>query len=238
MSEIAIKSESVQALSLIEKAIDKGFSPEQLSQLIDMQERLERNAAARQYAEALAGFAADVPAVLKSREANIMKDGKKIYGYKYVSLDDIMYAISPILAKHGIVISFTTKPEQKPGFIGVVMTIQVGTHVEPKTFEMAVPPNLNGNATQQYGSALTYAKRYALVAGLNIFTVDKDTDADGLLDTVTAAEVEALKAKAAEVNANVAKMLEFVEADSFENIPRKMFPVLMDQLRQKGAQKK
>lgn len=237
-AEVTIKSDASAALTLIERAIDKGVSPEQLSKLIDLQERLETLAAKRAYAQALTGFAADVPAVLKWRDANIQKDGKRLYGYKYVSLDDIMLAIAPVLANYGIVISFDNKPDPKPGFMGIVLIIQVGTHTERRGYEMPIPPNLNGNQTQQFGSALTYAKRYALVAGLNIFMVDKDNDADGLLETVTAAEAQQIREKADAVGANVAKLLEFAEADEFENIPRKMFPIIMDQLKKKGAQQK
>lgn len=183
-------------LTIIERAIDRGCDPDQLEKLLALQERWEKNEAAKRYAEAITTFQAKCPRVLKSREAVIQsKKGEgSSYKYPFASYDDIMAAIHPLLAECQIGVDFTSDLPTE-GKLKITCRLRVGTHTEDKT--MSVPiPSLLANDTQRYGAALQYAKRYCLCAALNIvLTDDIDNDAAGLdEELVTGTMCEEIKA--------------------------------------------
>lgn len=88
---------------------------------------------------------------------------------KYATLDSMQTATRPILAKHGLAI--VQLPTVTPSLITRLMHSS-GQYVESET---PITANLK---PQEYGSALTYMRRYSYAAILNI-TADEDDDAEG-----------------------------------------------------------
>jgi hypothetical protein len=87
---------------------------------------------------------------------------------KYATLDSMQTATRPILAKHGL--SVVQLPTPAPSLITRLMHSS-GQSVQSET---PMPASLK---PQEYGSALTYMRRYAYAAILNI-TADEDDDAE------------------------------------------------------------
>jgi hypothetical protein len=87
---------------------------------------------------------------------------------KYATLDSMQTATRPILAKHGL--SVVQMPTTAPSLITRLMHAS-GQYVESET---PMPGSLK---PQEYGSALTYMRRYSYAAILNI-TADEDDDAE------------------------------------------------------------
>ena len=179
---------TVQPLALVQQAMDKGIAPEQLGKLLDLQERWERNEAAKDYAEAITQFQAECPRIYKHRQASF--DGKPVY--KFASFDDIDAQVRPLLTKYGIVVTFSTSETTAQG-ITVTVRIRVGTHVEESNLRVPVPSQMKVNDTQRFGAALAYAKRYALCDALNIVVTDEDDDAANLAARVGVRELEIVK---------------------------------------------
>lgn len=125
---------------------------------------------------ALAAFQAEVPTIAKGRTAKITST-KGSYSYKYAALEDIMAAIRPVLAKHGLAITQNAVSEN--GNVGVSTTIHHGT----EAIESGVLLLPAGGTPQSAGSALTYARRYSLSAALGIAT-EEDDDAAGATQSV------------------------------------------------------
>lgn len=228
---------SATALDMIDKAIEKGFSTEQLQQLIGMQSQMEDRQAAREYADALTGFARDCPMILKAHVGKITsaKGENSSFSYQYASYDDIMGAIAPILAAHRIVVSFE-EPSDNAQVKRIVIILRVGTHVESRTFNIPAPPP-GFNATQAFGSWLSYAKRYSLTAALNIAGTDRDNDAAGLMDTLSPGQVKDLQAMILTARADTVRLLQWAKADSVENIPAKLFGPAMNLLKKKASER-
>lgn len=93
---------------------------------------------------------------------------------KYVSLPKLLAAVRPVLAKHELAISQRIQSEETR------LLLQTVVHYENDREILVVasyPIPLQGNP-QQVGSAITYARRYSLMAALGIMG---DPDDDGNL---------------------------------------------------------
>lgn len=118
--------------------------------------------------EALAAFQAELPKVSKNHTADMGARGK----YKYADLKDVSEVVFPVLAKHGL--AFTSMPDFTDS--GVFVLHYLLTHKAGASFEGCYP--LPNGKPQEIGSAITYARRYALCA---ITGVVSDDDDDGQL---------------------------------------------------------
>lgn len=186
---LATTNATVTPLALLQQAIDKGINTDDLTKLMDLHERHERNVAAAVYAEALANFQSKCPVIGKKRKATI-NSSKGSYSYQFAGYEDVMKQVKPLLDENRIVVTFSTAATDK-GLIATC-TLRVGTHSEPHTLEVPIP-SMNVNDTQKYGAALSYAKRYALCAALNIVVGDEDDDASTLAPVKTITEEQVLQ---------------------------------------------
>jgi hypothetical protein len=129
-------------------------------------------------AAALAAAQGEFPEVRKTRTATIAprNDAGRPHTYKYADLADVMAAIRPVLAKHGIAVMQPIVTE--PGGETLLRTeLRYGEQRE--TSEMPLP--IHNLAPQLIGSLLTYYRRYALTAMLGI-AADEDDDAQAAND--------------------------------------------------------
>jgi len=118
--------------------------------------------------KALADFQQECPTILKKTEG---------YGYKYADLPSIMEVVTPLLYKHGLVLSQPLIMENGIRCVHTILFhIESGEQLESK---MEIPAvSLKGmNDFQVLGSGITYIRRYELSI-LGIVT-DEDTDAAG-----------------------------------------------------------
>jgi hypothetical protein len=177
-------------MALIRIAIEKGVDPDKMTALYNLAERWEANQAAKAFAEALTGFQDDMQPVIKSQEVrkSESKGGGKMYNF--ASFDDVMMAAKPLLKKYAIVVTFTTKPDGTK--TAITCRIRVGTHFEETTITLGLPGILNANDSQQAGGALSYGKRYALCAALNIVTTGEDRDAQDQFQAIDSEQTKTL----------------------------------------------
>jgi hypothetical protein len=90
---------------------------------------------------------------------------------------------------------------------------------------------------QGFGSALTYARRQALVQVLGLTVTDDDTDgADAkAADKLTDAQVADLYALADEVKANLPKFLKYMGVEALSDIPATDYPRAVSALEKKRS---
>lgn len=133
-------------------------------------------------AKALAAFQAELPTVGKGNTARVEgKEGKAGYSYKYADLADVTKVVLPQLAKHGL--SFSSKPTIDDGRFVLIYTLR---HVSGEEDGGVYP--LPVNATPQAtGSAISYARRYALQAMTGV-AADEDDDGQAAQTTRVMAE--------------------------------------------------
>jgi len=116
---------------------------------------------------ALKSFQSEAPIIDKNKE---VKAGA--YSYKYADLAHIVDKVRPILNKHGLAVSqMPTTLSGEPALKTIIMHEEGGMFYD--VMKLAVQP---GADAQKQGSAISYARRYALSAALGIVT-DDDIDA-------------------------------------------------------------
>ncbi len=113
---------------------------------------------------ALVAAQAEFPDVTKAKTANTGS-----YSYRYADLADVLDAVKPVLKAHGLAVVQDAVTEDRG--IGVT-TIVIHESGEALKFGPLVLSY--GNSPQAAGSAITYARRYALVAALGLATDDDD----------------------------------------------------------------
>lgn len=92
---------------------------------------------------------------------------------KYADLGSVIDAIKPALIKHGLF--FTQRPQPSEGGVTVETVIGHSSGEEMSLGSLFVPANKND--AQAFGSALTYARRYALVTAFGVPVEDDDGNA-------------------------------------------------------------
>jgi hypothetical protein len=113
---------------------------------------------------------------------------------KFCPLDEIVETVTPILYKHGL--AWSTMPSVQDG--APVLRYQL-QHAESGTgLTDAMPLLLSKNDAQGQGSAITYARRYAITAVLNL-VADEDDDGNGAAGTAAARAREPRPASAAQI---------------------------------------
>lgn len=120
-------------------------------------------------APALVAALGEMPTVPKGEKADIpMKSGGK-FSYSYADLAGYLAAVRPILAKHGLgVLQPATNNNGTPQVTTIVL------HISGQYLSSTLTLRTNGTDAQAVGSAITYARRYALGAILGIATDDDD----------------------------------------------------------------
>lgn len=98
------------------------------------------------------------------------EDSNPFFKSKYAGLPSVLEAVLPILNENGLVLS--QSPITDGDRIGVETTIY---HTSGEYITSKFTMNLAKNDPQGAGSAITYARRYALVSMLGL-NVDEDDD--------------------------------------------------------------
>lgn len=212
-------------LAILAAAVERGADPDQLEKLLALQERFERNEAAKAFGDSLAAFQAKCPAIHKARSA-----GQGNFAYGYAGYEDVWAVVGPLLADEVISVSYSTEPHER-GVMGTIY-LRKGVHVETRT--MFVPiPDMRVNDTQKYGAAVSYVKRYLLGAALNLVFTDEDTDAAGLGETITEEQAIKLQEWISEKGVNAKRFMEWAGVDRLADMPAAMYQQAIEYLKRK-----
>lgn len=120
---------------------------------------------------ALAAVQAELPTVGKDQKATVKSD-KGNYTYKYANLAGVTVAILPILSKHGL--AWTTLPTLDSEGRFVLHYELRHISGESLTGDYLLP---NSSRPHEMGSAITYARRYALCAATGVAPEEDDDNA-------------------------------------------------------------
>lgn len=171
-------------ISLLAGQDMSGIDTEKLGKLMELQERWEARQSEKMLADALANFQSTCPSAIKSRKSD---------RGQFASLDDIMFAIRATLAANGLSVSFDTNTPEAGKLTAVCHVMHRDGGRFSREVTVPVDSAMRANDTQKMGSAISYAKRYALVAALNIIVSDHDDDGQGAgTKTITAIQAEEL----------------------------------------------
>lgn len=112
----------------------------------------------------------------KAEIKNIIKDkavhGKRI-SYSYVQLETILEIVNPILAAHHLFLTQDVSTTDNSVSVQTTLYSTSGEHLSSGHLTF---PHVDSNNAQEYGTQITYMRRYQLIAFLAIPVNDPDTD--------------------------------------------------------------
>lgn len=180
MSEL-VKTDN-NFLTVVQQALSNpNMDMSVLKEMLAMQKEVMAQQAVIEFNEDYSIMSAEIP---------VIKRSKKAYSASYAPMEDIDLVIRPILSKFGFSVSFRNKQD---GLDMVEVTCELRHkkgHMIENTITLPTEAATKGmNKQQAIGSAITYAKRYAICGILNITTADDDCNNGFAVD----AKMEAAK---------------------------------------------
>jgi hypothetical protein len=164
-------------LALLEMAISKGVDTEQLSKLMDLQERWEDRLSKKAFNNALSGFLCEVPEIKKSGMVGYKTQKGELVGYTHAKLEDVAKAVNPLLGKFGLSYRWVQNQEGQNITVTCVVSHEDGYSEQTS---LTATPDISGkkNPIQSLGSTLSYLMRYTVLSALGL-TVSDDDDGAG-----------------------------------------------------------
>jgi len=167
-------------------------------------------------------------------------DGPKRKIANFAKWEDMDEAIRPIYLAHGFSLAFNTAPRAGDG--GGLLVTAILRHRAGHSTETTIPIPLDTsggkNNIQGYGSALSYGKRYAATAALNIITEGEDDDGKlggtKFVTTEQAAEIDVLLR---ETGSDAGKFLQLFEAADVRNLTAEQYAPARNMLLSKKAKR-
>src|SRR5579872_3172103 len=156
-SQTALVPAALTPVELLRIAVSQNADIDKLKQLMDMQERWERNEARKAYSAAMNAFKAEPTRILKNKHVKITPRDSSKFGaeYNHATLDHVCDAVIGGLSKHGI--SHRWKVEQDKEWIKVTCVLRHEMGFEEETSLMGTPDNSGSkNSIQAVGSTVTY----------------------------------------------------------------------------------
>jgi hypothetical protein len=172
-NELALTDNSPAATMLA--ALKQGVNPEQIAQMMALQERWEANEARKAYNTAFAAFKAEAVRIVRNRKV----DNGPLAGKSYAELHSVVDALTPALSRHGLSASWRLTKDEKD-WLEVTCTLRHSLGHE-ETVSMGGPPDAGGakNAIQARASTKSYLERYTLKAICGVAEGGDDDDGNG-----------------------------------------------------------
>lgn len=229
--------QQITPMTMMQQALTQGAGLEQMTQLMDLQERWEANEAKKAYNKAMSEFKANAPEVYKNKKVSF-KTSTGVTSYDHASLDNLASAVSMAMAPYGL--SFRWNTTQLDGGVIRVTCIIMHEMGHSESVPLQASPDSSGgkNNIQAIGSTVKYLERYTLEAAAGIATKDK-LDDDGRTGgektkKITDEHLMDLEAKITEVGADKSKFLQAFKIESLGDLPEVDFKVAISKLEQKA----
>ena len=123
---------------------------------------------------ALCKFMTEVGTIVESETAKIQTQKGSGYQYKYADLSKVLKVVNPALADNGLFVSNSTKVVDNQNILVVSLFHISGESLPPS--EILLPKGNQSNELYNIGGALTYLRRYLLLAKLNLNAGIEDDD--------------------------------------------------------------
>lgn len=207
-----MRAEVTPMIAMIERvALDPSASIEKLEQMLALKERMDAKDAERAFAAAFSAASAEFPM--------IPLNGKGHNAKPYALLKDIIAITRPILASHGLILTWNVETTDK-----VKVTAKLAHRDgHSQTTSIVLPADASGskNAVQAFGSTQTYGQRYTAQAILGLSLGD-DVDDDGkgsTAGTISDDQFIALRDLMEQAGGDESKFMAFFKIQHLEELP-------------------
>lgn len=228
----------VTPMTMIDRALVSGASPETLEKLLALQERWEANQGRKAFDEAMAAAKAEIPIIIKNRTVDFTSSKGRTH-YKHEDLAEIAATVVPILSKFGLSYRFRTSAEpNQPIMVTCIVTHRQG-YYEETTLSGPRDDSGNKNAIQQVGSTLTYLQRMTLKAALGLAAAEDDDGRksdDPKSDPISQDQVSKVMALIEETDTDIAKYCEYLGIEAVAKLTTGQLPRALAVLEKKRRQ--
>lgn len=215
-------------MDMIQLAVQQGASPEQLGQLMDLQDRFEQKEAKRSFVLALAKFRKECPDINKDAKAHTSK---------YATLSNTLDTIKTTMEDCGLTHSWRTETEgkeEKKEVTVICIVTHTDGHSEQSSLTAGLDLGAGRNTIQAMGSTVSYLQRYTLFAVLGITAREMDDDGYGPKQVISSAQKEEILKLIEDTETNLKLFLKHMEVKSIDEIPLIKLNKAMDGLNRKG----
>lgn len=162
----------ITPMTMLQTAIEKGASIEQMTQLMDLQDRFEKSEARKAFTVAMSAFKAENLAVSKDKHVSFSTQKGKTE-YNHATLGNVCNTIGVELSKHGL--SFRWSTEQADGKVKVTCVLMhIMGHSESVSLQAGADDSGGKNSIQAIVSATTYLQRATLLMVTGTATQEDD----------------------------------------------------------------
>lgn len=257
------ESQSIMGI-IAAAARDPSFNPDNMRALLDMRKAEKDEDARMAFTTDFIAMQADLPTIRQDGKIEIRekdqqggRTGRVQQATPYATFNAIMKAVKKPLQKHGFALSFSTEPAAD-GRILVrgILDHKLG-HQRTTVFPLPAETSGSKNNLQGWGSTMSYGKRYATIALLNLTSEapeDRDTDgnvdktmqptkAGGFVETeqkalIARPQFDVLTSRIAAVGLPVERFLTHYGIEKVADLPADLFDAAMKQLADYETNKK
>lgn len=232
-------TETAVLLGMLERAsADPTHDVGRMERLFALYEKAAERSARSAYLDALMQAKAALPKIIKAGAASYedKKSGDKVEAFRYAKWEDVCQQIEPVLARHGMVLTFVTdQPDAARVSITGILSHRDG-HSERATMALGCDASGGKNNAQGWGSAISYGKRYTSFALLNLVgTDDKDTDAAPPLgETITEEQENAIRDLIEATESDLPKFCKYFHIKRLPDLPAAKYDAAIMALKKKG----
>src|SRR5690606_14175904 len=134
-------------------AIQQGATPEALTSIMALHERLQAVAARKAFDAAIAAAKSEMPIIMKTRTVDFTGKTGVRTNYDFEDLASIADAVTPVLSKHGL--SYRYRTNQENGLVSVTCIIaHEDGYSEETTLSAGSDTSGNKNSIQAIGSTV------------------------------------------------------------------------------------
>jgi hypothetical protein len=214
-------------------AMQKGYTPELIKQMMDLQVRYEENEARKAYHNAMSQFKANPPEIGKDKKVSF-DVGTRTTSYTHASLANVTDKINRALSEYGLSAGWTTVQNEKGITVTCTITHKLG-HSQSTSLTAAPDTSGSKNAIQAIGSTVSYLERYTILALTGLATHDMDDDGKGEKNEyITEKQLNEITDMIISVDADEDKFLEYMKIKTLSEMPLKDFGKAMTALKAKG----
>lgn len=223
---VTAPAEAASIMEVIGRAArDPTVDVSKLERMMDLYERVVAQKAKASFNAALARMQPDLPAIDKRGKSN-----NGAYGL----WEDIQGGIQPVIAKHGFALSFKTAVTPEAVTVTAILRHEDG---HDDSTEIALPIDKSGskNNVQAVGSSVSYGKRYAACALLNIRVGGEDDDgkAAGFGEAVSEEQAANIRAIIEEAHADARLFCQYFKIEAIPDLPAERYQDAVRMLEQK-----
>lgn len=167
------QQQTAQVLSMLERVLTApDFDIDRAERLWAMQKEIRAEQAKAEFTAALSEMQSQLPAVKRTGQ---IKNNSGNVQSTYAKWEHINEAIGPSMRRYGFALTFRVHQEGNKITVTGILSHRAG-HQDTTQIELAPDTTGNKNAPQAIVSAISYGKRTAAGALLNITSYDEDDD--------------------------------------------------------------